>query len=227
MKRFYKNAEATADGGIALDGRPVRTPGRAPLIAPTPALAGAIAAEWAAQGDEIDPRAMRFTGLANAAIDRVSADPESFARGIAVFGESDLLCYRAEGPAPLVRRQADAWDPLLDWAASRYDIAFAVTTGIIHAPQPPATLERLTAATAARDPFALAGLSPLVTISGSLIAALAVAEDAFDPADVWTRVTVDERWQAEQWGEDTLAAQALDAKRAEFMDAARFLTLLT
>lgn len=225
MKRFYKHAAATPDHGVALDGRPVRTPGRAPLVAPGAALAAAIAAEWAAQGEEINPRAMVLTGLANAAIDRIAPDPDGFAQGLAAYGESDLLCYRAEGPEPLVRRQAEAWDPLLAWAASRYDIAFTVTAGIVHRAQPAETLERLAAATAARHPFVLAGLSPLVTISGSLVAALAVAEGAATPDTVWDAVTVDERWQTEQWGEDALATQALEARRTDFMTAARFVSL--
>jgi chaperone required for assembly of F1-ATPase len=225
MRRFYKEAAATPDHGVALDGRPVRTPGRASLVAPGAALAEAIAAEWAAQGDEIDPRAMVLTGLANAAIDRVAPDPAGFARGLSVYGESDLLCYRAEGPEPLVRRQAEAWDPLLAWAASRYDIAFTVTAGIVHRPQPPETLERLAAATAARHPFILSGLSPLVTISGSLVAALAVTEGALAADAVWDAVIVDERWQAEQWGEDALATEALEARRVDFMTAVRFVSL--
>jgi len=226
MKRFYKVAAATPDGGIALDGRPVRTPGRAPLVAPTAALADAIAAEWDAQGDQIDPRAMRFTGFANAAIDRIAPDLVTFAQGLSVYGESDLLCYRADGPAALVRRQAEAWDPLLGWAAKRYDVAFNVTAGIVHVAQPPATLERLAAATLARDAFALAGLSPLVTISGSLVVALAVAEEAVLVDEAWSAVIVDEQWQAEQWGEDALAVQALAARRDDFAAAAEFLALL-
>ncbi len=226
MRRFYKMVTVTPERGIALDGRPVRTPGRAPLLAPTENLANAIAAEWTAQGEQIDPRAMRFTGLANAAIDRVGPDPESFARGLSVYGESDLLCYRAENPDTLVRRQAEAWDPLLDWAARRYDVTFSVTAGIVHVPQPQATLDRLTAVTAARDPFTLAALSPLVSISGSLVAALAVAEDAIAPETVWTAVIVDERWQAERWGEDALAAEALAGRRTDFLAAADFLALL-
>ncbi|RJF93912.1 ATP12 family chaperone protein [Sphingomonas cavernae] len=229
MKRFYKQAsviDAEGGFGIVLDGRPVRTPGRAALTVPTRALADAITCEWMEQGDDIDPRVMRFTGLSNAAIDRIAPDASGFAAGLSIYGESDLLCYRAEGPAPLVARQTDAWDPLLDWAANRYDIVFAVATGIIHTPQPAATLERLAAATRARSAFHLAGLSPLVTITGSLVAALALAEGAVSADAVWQAVTVDERWQAEQWGEDALALQAQEARRAEFMAAARFLALL-
>lgn len=229
MKRFYKQTAVIEDQGgygIALDGRPVRTPGRAALVVPTRALADAIAGEWDAQGETIDPRSMVLTGLANAGIDRVGADPEGFAAGLAAYGESDLTCYRADSPAPLVDRQAAAWDPLLDWAKARYDIAFVLATGVMHKPQHALTTERLAAATAARDPFALAALSPLVTISGSLVAALAVAEEAFEAEAVWEAVCVDERWQAEQWGEDELAQKAEAARRADFLTAARFLQLL-
>jgi len=226
MKRFYTQVTVTPEGGIALDGRPVRTPGKALLAVPTAALAQAIGEEWAAQGETIDPRSMRLTGLANAAIDRVAGDPATFATGLSVYGESDLLCYRAGSPAGLVARQEEAWDPLLDWAARRFDVAFVTVTGIIHAAQPAATLDRLAAVTAARDRFALAGLLPLVTISGSLVAALAVAERAFDAETIWQAVTVDEAWSAEQWGEDSLAAEAQALRRADFLAAARFLALL-
>src|SRR3546814_20584631 len=129
MKRFYTEAAAVPQDegfGIALDGRPVRTPGRALLTAPTLALAERIAREWAEQGEKIEPRAMRFTGLANAAIDRIMPDPASFATGINVYRDSDLLCYRADAPAALVARQAAAWDPLLDWADKRCDVNFTI-----------------------------------------------------------------------------------------------------
>lgn len=226
MKRFYKEVAVTSERGVALDGKPVRTPGRAPLILPSDALADAVADEWRARGDTIDPRKMPLTGLANAAIDTVALDPATFAAGLASYAESDLLCYRAETPAELVARQVECWDPLLGWAAARYDIAFTVTAGIVHAAQPPRTIAVLAAATAACDPFELAALSPLVTIAGSLVAALALVERAFDAEAVWHAVTVDERWQSERWGADDLAARSLDARRAEIMAAARFLGLL-
>jgi chaperone required for assembly of F1-ATPase len=229
MKRFYKLAEAVPSAGgvaILLDARPVKTPGRHPLLVPTEELAEAIAAEWNGQGEDIDPRSMPLTGLANAAIDRVLPDPGAFARGIAAYGETDLLCYRAEGPRPLVERQSERWDPLLAWACKRYGIEFRTVTGVIHQPQPPATVEQLGAATAARDPFRLAGLSPLVTVSGSLVIALALAEGAIGLEEGWAAATLDEAWQAEQWGEDPLAAAAIAARRQDFDAAYRFLTLL-
>lgn len=227
MKRFYKDATVGPDATILLDGRPVRTPARAALALPTAALADAVAAEWAAQGEEVLPRTMPLTGLANAAIDRVAADPATFAAGLAKYAEGDLTCYRADAPDSLVEAEAEAWDPLLDWAGRRYDIRFEVTAGVVHAPQPPLTVARLAEAVAARDAFALAGLSPLVTLSGSLVIGLAVAEGAVSPGDGFTAAMVDEAWQAARWGEDSLATQAREGRRADFLAAAQFLELLS
>ena len=229
MKRFWTSVDLTeADGGfgVALDGRPVRTPGRAMLSLPTRPLAEAVAAEWRAQGEAIDPRSMPFTGLANAAIDRVAADPASFAGTLAGYGESDLLYYRADHPQRLVEKQRAAWDPLLAWARRRFDVDFVTGSGIIHLPQDEATLAQLRHAVAALDPFRLAALSPLVTISGSLVAALAVLEGACPVDEVWQAVTVDDRFQMDEWGADAEAEAALDNRRRDFESAARFVALL-
>lgn len=226
MKRFWKEVSIDADRVVRLDDRPVRTPGRAPLSLPTDALAAAVADEWRAMGETIDPRAMPLTGLANAAIDRVAADPAGFASALAAYGESDLLCYRADTPDALVARQAAAWDPLLSWARDRYDVHFETVAGVMHRPQPAATIARLGEAVAARDAFTLAALSPLVTITGSLVGALALAEGAMDADTLWAAATVDDEWQREQWGDDPLAADALAARRRDFDAAARFLSLL-
>ncbi|HEY0111964.1 MAG TPA: ATP12 family protein [Allosphingosinicella sp.] len=229
MKRFYKLAAASPEEGavaVLLDSRLIRTPARNPLRVPTEELAEAIAEEWNAQGEEVDPRSMPLTGLANAAIDRVAPDPAAFAASLALYGESDLLCYRSEAPQALVERQSAEWDPLLEWARQRFDVEFEVTAGVMHRPQPPATVEQLARAVAARGTFQLAGLSPLITISGSLIIALALAEGVAGLDLAWDAATLDERWQAEQWGEDALAAQALRNRRREFEAAYRFLTLL-
>ena len=229
MKRFYDEAVvAPRERGVAvlLDGRPIRTPARAELAVPTEELAEAIAEEWNGQGEEVDPRSMPLTGLANAAIDRVSPDPAAFAAGLAAYAESDLLCYRADGPKPLVERQSAIWDPLLAWAAKRYDVEFETVTGVMHRPQPPRTLEQLGRAVSARDPFRLAALSPLVTVSGSLVAALALAEGEVGLEQAWDAATLDETWQAEQWGDDPLAEAARNERRRDFEAAYRFLTLL-
>ncbi|MBK5265007.1 MAG: ATPase [Alphaproteobacteria bacterium] len=229
MKRFYKQASvAPEEGGhgVRLDGRPIRTPGRALLVAPTLELAEHIAQEWADQGEEIDPATMRLTGLANAAIDIVAPDPAKFAAGIAAYGESDLLCYRANGPDALVARQSASWDPLLEWAGRRYDITFNSVAGIMHVPQPPATLDRLCTAVTSHSPFILAGLSPLVSLTGSLVASLALIEGAFDSPAIWDACQLDELWQTEMWGEDALATQILAQKRAEFDDCGNFCRLV-
>jgi chaperone required for assembly of F1-ATPase len=228
MKRFWKEvAVAAEDGGhgIRLDGRAVRTPGRLPLVVPSLPLAEAIAEEWRAVEGEIAPAAMRLTGLANAAIERIAPDPAPHIGGIAAYGESDLLCYRADGPEPLVTREAAAWDPLLAWATARYDVHFEVTSGVMHRAQPAATVARLAEAVAARDAFALAALSPIVSITGTLVGGLALDEGATDADAIWAAATVDEAWQAEQWGEDADAARSLAAKRTEYDAAMQFLAL--
>lgn len=229
MRRFYKDASHRLGTGgfeIFLDERPVKTPARAPLVIPSEDLADGIAAEWRAQGDKIEPRSMPLTGLANAAIDRVAPDEDAFAKSLSLYGESDLICYRAGDPAPLVRRQCEAWDPLLSWARRRFDIDFEIVQGIMHRPQPDMTLRLLEQAVAARNAFELAAMSPLVTISGSLVIALALVEDAVSLDEAWAAATVDEAWQAEQWGEDVEAARVLEARRNDFAAAYRFLKLL-
>ena len=229
MKRFWKSAAVVEGDGrfaIELDGRRVKTPARADLTVPTHALANAIAAEWNEAGDEVDPRAMPMTGLANAAIDRVAADRGAFATSLARYGESDLTCYRADGPETLVRRQAESWDALLGWARRRYDVDFATCSGVMHVAQPAETVRKLGHAVASLGAFHLAGLSPLVTIGGSLVAALAVLEEMIPATEAWEAVSLDDRWQMEQWGADAEAEAALDARRRDFLAGARFLELL-
>jgi chaperone required for assembly of F1-ATPase len=229
VKRFWKDVDVIeADGGwtVRLDQRPLLTPARAALVVPAKPLAEAIAQEWRAVTDEVDPRAMRFTGLANAAIDRVAPDRLAFANGLARYAEADLACYRSDWPPELVDRQAEQWDALLAWARRRYDVDFCSTSGLVHVPQPQATIERLAHAVAALDAFHLAGLSPMVTIGGSLVAGLAVLEHAVSPEAGWDAVSVDERFQLEHWGEDSEAKAALDNRQTDFLSAARFAELL-
>ena len=229
MKRFWKSAAAVEreDGwSVELDEKPLRTPAKAALVVPTSPLADAIAAEWNAAGEKLDPRDMPLTGLANAAIDRVAPDKQAFAAGLARYAEGDLACYRADGPPALVERQAESWDSLLGWARRRFDVDFRTTSGILHVDQPPATVERLAHAVASLDVFRLAGLSPLVTIGGSLVAALCVLEGAMKPVEAWNSVSIDDRWQLEQWGADPEAEAALENRRRDFFAAARFLELL-
>lgn len=229
MKRFWTSASVTqaADGwSVALDGRPLRTPARAVLVVPTAALAEAIAAEWNGVGEQLDPRALPITGFANAAMDRVAPDAAGFARRLAAYAESELIAYRADGPASLLAAQAAAWDPWVDWLARRYDAALTLTTGVMHVAQPPATLARIGAAFAAFTPFALAPLDPIVTITGSAVLALAVAAGELDATAAYDIAHVDARWQEEQWGRDPLAEKAEATRRADLAAAVACLRLL-
>jgi len=229
MKRFWKTVDVVRDDdgwAIMLDGRPVRTPARALLKVSSEDLADSIAEEWRIAGEDVDPRAMPLTGLANAAIDRIAPDKDAFAAGLAHYAEADLACYRAEGPSALVEQQASSWDVLLAWARRRYDVDFATTSGLMHVPQPHGTVERLGHAVATLDAFQLAGLSPLVTIGGSLVAGLATLEKAVTADQAWRAVSIDERWQLKQWGAVTEAETALKNRKRDFLAAARFLELL-
>jgi chaperone required for assembly of F1-ATPase len=229
VKRFWKDVTVEREGGgwgLRLGQREIRTPARSPLVVPSQALADAIAGEWRAVADQVDPRAMPLTGLANAAIDRVLPDRQAFAIGLARYAEADLACYRAEGPGELVSRREEEWSKLLAWGRRRYDVEFATTAGLMHVAQPRATVERLAHAVAALDAFRLAGLSPLITIGGSLLAGFAVMENAITAEAAWYAVSVDERWQLEQWGSDAEGEATLENRHRDFLAAARFLELL-
>jgi chaperone required for assembly of F1-ATPase len=228
LKRFWTEALPQPAGGgweVALDGRPLRTPGRVPLLLPTEAMADAIAAEWAGITGEVKPGAMPLTGLANAAVDIVSADPSGFAASLALYAASDLTCYRAEAPVELVARQAAGWEPALKAVEARHGLLFQRTAGIGHVAQPPATLQAIEALLAALPPFQLAALQPLVTISGSAVLALAHLDGALSWEEAFAASQLDEDWQAEQWGADTEAQNARAHREAEFGAAARFLAL--
>ena len=229
MKRFWKEASVVEEGGgwgITLDGRPVRTPQRAPLAVANPALAEAIAAEWQAQGETINPAGMPLTGLANAAIDLAMPDPAVFAEPVAAYAATDLFCYRDDRDALLQAEQAAAWNPLLAWAEARYGVEFEITRGILPIDQPPATVAALRAAVLALDPWRMTALTPLVTIGGSLVAGLAMVEGAFDPEDLWSAVSLDEHYQERRWGADALAQAQRAAHKRDWDNAVRFLGLL-
>lgn len=229
MRRFWKEVtleQSTFGYAVRLDGRPVKTPTKNELALPTKRLADAAVAEWEAVGKVIDPANMPMTGFANAAIDRVGADREGFAGAIAAYGETDLFCYRAEAGEPLAQRQAEIWDPWLDWARGRYDVSFVIVEGVMHQPQPEATLAKLRAVVAARGTFELAAMAKLAHLSGSLIATLAVVERAGKAQAIWTAACLDELWQEELWGADHWAQKNRNDREREFMQAVRFLELL-
>lgn len=228
-KRFWEKAtvEAAGDGWtVHLDGRAVKTPGKTALIVPTQALAEAVAVEWDAQEGEIDPTSMPLTRACNSALDKVTPQHGAVADMLAEYGGTDLLCYRATGQEVLEKRQAEGWDPLLTWAHAQYGVRLNIGAGVMHVAQPDGTVDALGAPLHAADPFRLTGLHDLITISGSLIIALAVAEGEVSPDHGWHLSRLDEDFQIEEWGIDEEAAELAESKRAAFMDAYRLLTLL-
>ncbi|MEO1641426.1 MAG: ATP12 family protein [Pseudomonadota bacterium] len=227
-KRFWKNSAVveTDDGyGVVLDARPVRTPAKAPLTVPTKAMAEAIAAEWDAQEEVVDPRTMPVTRGANAAIDKVATQKDEVVGLLADYGDSDLLCYRAAGPEGLLAKQAEAWDPLLDWAAETLNARLYVGEGVMHVAQKPEVLSRLRAEVARFDAFALAAVHDLISLSGSLILALAVTRGRLSVEDAWAISRIDEEWQIARWGRDEEAEAVTATKRQAFFDAAEFYRL--
>ncbi|GAO76883.1 MULTISPECIES: ATP12 family chaperone protein [unclassified Sphingopyxis] len=229
MKRFWKEVAVVADDGgwgIALDGRPVRTPQRAPLAVASIALAEAVAAEWRDVSETIDPAAMPMTGLTNAAIDLATPDLMAFAAPVAAYAESDLFCYRDARDAALQAEQAAAWNPLLAWAEARYAIEFTLTQGVLPVDQPDATITVLQDAVLAQDAWRITALTPLVTIGGSLVAGLALLENALDADALWEAVSLDDLYQERRWGADSEAQKARAAHKRDWDNAARFLTLL-
>ncbi len=224
-KRFWNAAEVVEAGGgfgVRLDGRAVRTPAKAELVVPTQALAREIAAEWDAQEGEIVPATMPLTRATNAAIDRVAREQAAVAAMLAEYGSSDLLCYRAESPAELVARQAEAWDPLLDWAESVFSARLRTTSGVMHVTQDAAALERLHAEVRLLDIWALTAFHDLVCLSGSLVVGLAALRDQAPLEALWRASRIDESWQQEQWGSDEEAEEVARKKECDFFNAKRF-----
>lgn len=228
-KRFWKEAQATEiEGGftVTLDGRAVKTPAKHALIMPSLALAQAVATEWDAQEGEVLPQTMPVTRATNAAIDKVTTQRVEVADLLAAYGDSDLLCYRAESPVGLVARQSDTWDPLLDWAHTTFGVRLVPTVGLMPKPQDPSDLKKLADEVHALDAFTLTAFHDLVGLSGSLIIGFAALRDHGDIDDLWQASRVDEVWQEEQWGEDEEATEMAAAKREQFIAAKTFHNLV-
>ncbi|SMP18989.1 ATP12 family chaperone protein [Shimia sagamensis] len=224
-KRFWKDTtyEATEGGfKVLLDGRGVKTPAKAPLVVPTEALAQAVVAEWDAQEGEIDPTGMPVTRSVNAAIDKVSIQRAEVADMLAEYGGSDLLCYRATNPEGLIARQAEAWDPLLDWAAETFDARLKTVAGVMFEAQDAEALSKLSASTHSFDNFELAAFHDLVGISGSLIIGFAATRDLHPVETLWKLSRIDEQWQEDQWGRDDEAAEEAEKKKQAFLHAYAF-----
>lgn len=225
MKRFWQSAsieEAGEGYAIRLDGRPVRTPAKRVLSVPTRALAEKIAAEWEAQDKTVDPRTMPWTRSANAALDKVAPQRQAVEEYLAAYADTDLLCYRAEGPAALVARQAAAWDPILDWVWERYDVRLTVTQGVMPVDQDPAATDRLARAMAPLTDFQLTAFHDLVTLPGSFVLGLAAIEEVAPAHDLWAASRVDENWQIEQWGKDEEATEAAAFRQKAYLQALDF-----
>lgn len=224
-KRFWKGTsvvELPTGFSVKLDERDVKTPAKADLILPTYAMAKAIAREWDAQQEEIDPHSMPVTRAANAAIDKVSQQQKEVTDIVAAYADADLLCYRAVGPISLIERQNQAWDPLLDWAEDTFGVRLQLVEGVMHAAQNQEELKKLTADVHKMDAFALTAFHELVSLSGSFVIGLATIYKRNPPQELWQIARVDEIWQNEQWGEDEEAQEAARYKESEFVQATQF-----
>jgi chaperone required for assembly of F1-ATPase len=215
-KRFYKTVTVTETLGIALDGRTVRTPLKAPLVLPNRALAEVVAAEWSAQKEFINPLAMPFTKLANTAIDRAIAESSKIAAEILEFAGSDMVCYRADSPESLVLRQSTHWDPVIVWAKSELKANFVTADTMTHKPQAAQALQALEIYITNLDPFSFVAVHNLTTLTGSALLAIMIAAGAISADAAWLAANVDEDWQIETWGEDAEAATRRAGRFNEF-----------
>jgi chaperone required for assembly of F1-ATPase len=229
-KRFYKEVALKDEGdgraSLLLDGKPVRTPGKTPLALPSRTLAEAVAHEWRAQGERIDPSTMPLTRLANSAIDGVAGREQAVLDDIARHAASDLLCYRAEGPKALIEAQARHWDPVLALVREALQAPLLLSQGIVHVAQPDASLARIRDGFEGLDPFRLAALHVMTALTGSALLALAVFREWLTPEEAWDAAHVDEDFQISQWGEDAEAKARREARWRDFEASARLLDLL-
>jgi chaperone required for assembly of F1-ATPase len=228
-RRFYKGAAigAAPDYPLLLDGKPVKTPAGNPLAVPRPAIAAAIAAEWAAQGETIDPASMPLTRLVNSAIDGVAGEMPAVRATILTYAGADLLCYRAERPEVLAAAQRVAWDPVLAWAERHLGVRFALSAGVVHVAQPNETLAAVARELATIDaPLTLAALNLATTLAGSALLALALARGALSEEAAWDAAHVDEDWNVREWGADAEAMRARALRRADFAAAALVLAAM-
>ncbi|MDE0174578.1 MAG: ATPase [Defluviicoccus sp.] len=228
MRRFYKGARSApvAGGfGVFLDDRPVMTPGKRILTVPRAALGDAVADEWSAQEETVDPMSMPLTRFANTALDIVGGKRGEVVAEIAGYGETDLVCYRVDRPAELRRRQEAAWDPLVDWIGEECGVRLEVTAGLIPAPQPEEAVAALRARVAALDDFVLAAFQRATGALGSVVLALAMTNGRLGAEEAWAASTIDEAYQAERWGEDGEAGEVREVLRSELLAADRFIRL--
>lgn len=224
-RRFWKQASVREAGDgweVALDDKPLRTPGKLPLILPTRELAQAIAEEWDAQDDVINPNTMPLTRAANSAVEKVAPQFDAVAQMLGDYGSTDLLAYRASEPEELIQQQAQGWDPLIDWSATHLRAPMRITQGVIPVDQDPASVQQMRDRVAALDPFALTALHDLVTLPGSLILGLAVLEGRLTADEAFALSRLDEEFQADRWGRDPEADTAAENRHQAMLSAERF-----
>ena len=230
MKRFWKevSVEENGDGWrVLLDGRPLRTQaGGAPQVVPTRAAAELLAQEWAAQGEDIDASAFPLRDLADYAIDTVSADPAATIDTLLRYGETDTLCYRADPDEPLHKRQWAVWEPLVFRFEEREGVTLERVSGVLHRPQPPATIASLRQRLEALDPFSLAALEVMTSLSASLCVGLSALDPDADATALWHAAELEEAWQVELWGNDELAQARREKRQADFLRAHAFAAAL-
>lgn len=230
-KRFYEKASHEKSGEeqewiVLLDGKAIKTPAQTRFVVPSGPLAEAIAAEWKAQEEHIDPDTMPLMRLANAALCQILGREDAVADEIAAYAASDLLCYRAEIPQGLIEAQTQKWDPVLVWFKAEWGVDFTLASGIIHAGQPEESLRRVRRELGRADAFTMSVLHTITTLTGSVLLALAHAYGPLSTEEAWAAAHVDEDWQISQWGEDTDASTRSEARGKEMMAAARFLEFL-
>ncbi len=222
MKRFYTDATCAAvDGGyqVMLDERPLKTVGGRPQIVPSQALGEALAREWSAQGEKLDPTGFIMRDQTDFAIDVVASDPSDTVERTLAYGETDTLCYRADPEDALFARQNEQWEPIIEAVEQREGVRFARVSGVVHRAHPDTTLPALEAHLNALDPFALAGLHTMTSLAASLCIGLEAMVERADPDRLWDAATLEEQWQAELWGRDAEAEDAHNAKREAFRSA--------
>ena len=225
MKRFYKSVSVGDDHSVHLDGKPIKTPSNLKLVAPTRALAEAIAQEWSEQGESVVPSSMHLTRLANTAIDRAETLRDDIAGELLRFACSDLLSYRALDPISLRMRQEAAWDPLLDWARQAFGARLKTTHGVLFVEQDEEAIAAFERALGELDAWSLTGLQTATSITGSLVLALAIAKGRLSPADAFALSRIDEEFQAEKWGLDAEAENRARLHADELEMAGKFIEL--
>ena len=228
-KRFWKEVKIKQNGtefAVLLDCSPLSTPGKSQVLVPTKELATQIAAEWASQEDLVDPLSMPFTRMTNTAIDKVSLQASEVVQHLTAYAETDHLCYRADCPPTLVKRQVESWDPLLDWAKDTFNAPLNKAIGVIYVDQPIESILRLKRRITRLSAFELAAVHDLICLSGSFVAALAVIYKKKPAEEIWELCRIDETWQIEQWGKDTEEEATTKQKMADFLHAASYFSVL-